>query len=79
MSGLQSTNIELHSQATLLTQREKAILCLLAQGLSNSAIARLLYISRDTVKVNLKQLYRKLAVVNRTQAVVVAMREGFLP
>lgn len=61
-----------------LTDRETEILRLLSRGLSNKAIAQSLHVSPETVKMVLKQLYRKLRVNNRTQAVVVAMRAGFL-
>ena len=51
-----------------LTQRERQILGLLADGLTNREIADRLYLSHETVKWYNKQLYGKLGVSNRTQA-----------
>lgn len=51
-----------------LTDREKEIGSLLAQGLSNSQIARKLYLSEGTVKNYISELYQKLGTSNRTKA-----------
>jgi two-component system NarL family response regulator len=66
------------ASSSLLTPREREIIRLLARGFNNSAIAHSLYVSRETVKLNLKSIYRKLGVTNRTQAAVWAVREGIL-
>ena len=52
-----------------LTEREGAILAALARGLSNDAIAKELWITKQTVKFHLRNIYRKLNVSNRTEAV----------
>jgi LuxR family maltose regulon positive regulatory protein len=52
-----------------LTVRELEVLHLIAEGLSNDAIARKLFLSTGTVKVHLKHIYGKLDVNSRTQAV----------
>jgi len=52
-----------------LTHREKEILNKLRAGASNTEIARLLFISENTVKTHLYNLFRKISVKNRTQAV----------
>lgn len=52
-----------------LTQREKEILNKLRLGASNIEIANLLFISENTVKTHLYNLFRKISVKNRTQAV----------
>ena len=52
-----------------LTARELEVLNLIAEGLSNDAIARKLFLSTGTVKVHLKHIYGKLDVNSRTQAV----------
>lgn len=52
-----------------LTDREQAVLALIATGLSNAAIAEELVVSVGTVKTHLKHIYGKLAVQSRTQAV----------
>ncbi len=53
-----------------LTARELEVLHLIAEGLSNDAIAQKLFLSTGTVKVHLKHIYGKLDVNSRTQAVV---------
>jgi DNA-binding NarL/FixJ family response regulator len=52
-----------------LSQREREILTLLAEGLSNKHIAQRLIIAETTVKWYVKQIFLKLGVHNRTQAV----------
>lgn len=65
----QSGNYRYHDDTSGLTQREKDILNKLRMGASNVEIARLLFISENTVKTHLYNLFRKIAVKNRTQAV----------
>jgi DNA-binding NarL/FixJ family response regulator len=60
-----------------LTDRERGVLDLLAQGLSNSRIAARLSISEKTVRNHVSNIFAKLAVADRAQAVVRA-REGGL-
>ncbi|MGQ7790618.1 biofilm master transcriptional regulator CsgD [Shigella flexneri] len=57
------------TDAALLTHREKEILNKLRIGASNNEIARSLFISENTVKTHLYNLFKKIAVKNRTQAV----------
>src|SRR5579859_2911965 len=61
-----------------LTQRELEILRLVADGLSNQAIAARLVISRETVKWHVKQIYSKLHAQRRTEAVAAARKSGLL-
>lgn len=61
-----------------LTTRERQILELVANGLSNREIAEQLFVSRYTVESHIKHLYRKLAVSKRTQAVQAARSLGIL-
>jgi DNA-binding CsgD family transcriptional regulator len=56
----------------LLTPREREILSLAAPGRSNAAIARLLWVTPDTVKFHLANAYRKLGVHGKADAVEVA-------
>jgi LuxR family maltose regulon positive regulatory protein len=61
-----------------LTERELQVLHLLADGLSNQAIARQLVIALGTAKTHTASLYRKLDVISRTQAVARARELGLL-
>jgi DNA-binding NarL/FixJ family response regulator len=61
-----------------LSAREMSILQLIARGASNKEIARELSISRQTVKNHMSSILRKLAVNDRTQAAVLALRRGWI-
>jgi DNA-binding NarL/FixJ family response regulator len=61
-----------------LTARERDILALIGRGFSNKSIARTLEISPETVKSHVKRIFSKLAVGNRTEAVVRAGLLGLL-
>jgi DNA-binding NarL/FixJ family response regulator len=61
-----------------LSERELAMLGTLARGLSNKAIGRELWITEQTVKFHLTNIYRKLGVENRTQAVRFAYEQGLV-
>lgn len=61
-----------------LSQREIEVLQLIARGLTNQEIADQLYLSLHTVKVHARNIYSKLAVKNRTQAVAQAKALGIL-
>jgi two-component system nitrate/nitrite response regulator NarL len=60
-----------------LSQQEMKILALLAQGDSNKLIARRLGSCEATIKVQMKAIFRKLGLQNRTQAAVWAVKNGF--
>ena len=60
-------------------EREMDVLQLVAQGLSNREIAATLGLSINTVECHAKNIYRKLEVANRTQAIVRAQELGLLP
>jgi DNA-binding CsgD family transcriptional regulator len=62
----------------LLTSRETEVLALLAEGLSNKAIARYLGISVHTAKFHVRALIDKLDAVGRTDAVAHAARRGVI-
>ncbi len=64
------------AESSILTNREKEILCLVAQGLSNREIAEQLFVSRYTVESHIKHIYRKLSVTKRTKAVSTARSMG---
>jgi len=61
-----------------LTRREVEVLQMLANGASNSRIAKALYIADKTVKNHLEHIYEKLGVESRTQAVAKAVRCGLV-
>lgn len=61
-----------------LTEREKEVLRLVCDGLTNSEIAASLGVSRETVKSELKRIFRKIGVANRTQAAVLLVKQGWL-
>ena len=61
-----------------LTAREREILSLMAVGMTNPQIAAQLVIAAGTVKTHTLNIYRKLEVANRTQAVVCAQELGLL-
>ena len=61
-----------------LSEREREVLILLAQGLSNKEIAQRLYLSVRTVEGHLVNIYGKLGVHSRTEAALYAVRQGWL-
>lgn len=61
-----------------LTERERDVLRLVTQGLNNAEISERLYISLNTVKTHLKNLFQKLGVEDRTAAALKALRERII-
>jgi DNA-binding NarL/FixJ family response regulator len=61
-----------------LTSREREVLALVAEGLPNKAIAATLGISDQTVKFHVAAIIAKLGAANRTDAVRLAVRRGFV-
>jgi len=62
----------------LLTDREKEVLSLLAQGLKHGEMAERLCVSLPTVRYHIQNIYKKLSVNNRTNAIAEAKRMGML-
>jgi NarL family two-component system response regulator LiaR len=61
-----------------LTRRESEILRLVAEGMSNAQIAQMLWVTEQTIKFHLSNVYRKLHVSNRTEASRWAQLNGLL-
>ncbi|MFN0062573.1 MAG: response regulator [Myxococcaceae bacterium] len=61
-----------------LSEREREILQLVAKGASNSEAAKLLNISKATIRTHLEHIYRKLDVNNRVEAVTEGIRQGIV-
>jgi DNA-binding NarL/FixJ family response regulator len=61
-----------------LSRREYQVLQLVAEGMENSAIAKVLYLSVETVRTHVKSILRKLSARDRTHAVTTAFRSGLL-
>ena len=61
-----------------LSDRETEILQLIAKGVSNSEAARVLNLSKATIRTHLEHIYRKLEVTNRVEAVTEGIRKGLI-
>lgn len=61
-----------------LTNRELEVLRLIAENMSNRRIADQLYISEHTVKAHVKAIFRKLQIDDRTQAIMMAIKDGLV-
>jgi DNA-binding NarL/FixJ family response regulator len=65
-------------QGEMLTAREREILQLLADGMSNADVAEKLFISQETVKSHVRHILTKLEADTRTHAVAIALREAII-
>ena len=70
--------IEEENLLSYLTQREEEVLELLTQGITYKGVANKLFISETTVKTHVNNIFQKLQVNDRTQAVLYAINNGFL-
>ena len=73
-----ASEIALHAGDQLLTDRESQVLKEVAAGCSNKIVASRLFISEETVKGHLRNILAKLKANDRTHAVAIAIRRGFL-
>jgi len=69
---------ELSAKLPSLTQRERDVLRLLADGLSNEEIGKRLFISPETVRTHVRKAMDKLDADTRTQAVAMALRQSLI-
>lgn len=71
-------DLEYKKPLHLLTKRECQVIQLMAEGNSNRAISEALFISEKTVKNHVSNILQKMKVKDRTQAVVTAIRKGWV-
>ncbi|WP_255412583.1 response regulator transcription factor [Dyella sp. C11] len=71
-------DLHAHEGYEVLTPRELNVLRLVAEGNGNRGIAQALCISEDTVKARMKSILDKLGAEDRTHAVTIALRRGFM-
>lgn len=64
--------------ASVLTERELEILQIIAKGLSNNEAAKVLGLSKATIRTHLEHIYEKLDVTNRVEAVTEGIRQGII-
>jgi DNA-binding NarL/FixJ family response regulator len=76
--GLMAEFVGGREQADILTPREREILQLLADGMSNVDVAEKLFISQETVKSHVRHILAKLEADTRTHAVAIALREAII-
>ena len=73
-----SSTVATELLTALLSQREREVLYLVVQGLSNKEIARRMDLSIRTIHSHLASIFTKLKVNSRTQAVLLALHQGLL-
>ncbi len=61
-----------------LTERELEVVALVAEGLTNREVAEQLYLSHNTIKVHLRNIFTKTGVSSRTELTVMAVQEGWI-
>lgn len=74
IKGIGTSQPTRHEPVDSLSERELGLLKLVAEGLSNRAIAQELSISENTVKYHMKNIFQKLQAQNRTEAVTIAIQ-----
>jgi DNA-binding NarL/FixJ family response regulator len=77
LAALARGEVRPHQSVETLTDREREVLSLLAQGLTNKDIAQSLFLSVRTIEAHLRSIYSKLNVASRTEAALWAVQRGF--
>ena len=78
LDNLKPPTPELNQNIALLSERELEVLKLIVEGKSNNEIAENLYLSTNTIKTHVRGIMNKLAVDDRVQAAVIALRSGLV-
>ena len=78
LANLKSPTPQQNRNISLLSEREVEVLKLIVEGKSNNEIAEELYLSTNTIKTHVRGIMNKLAVDDRVQAAVVALRSGLV-
>jgi DNA-binding NarL/FixJ family response regulator len=73
-----ATRLAEYSERSNLTERELEVLQLVARGLSNKEVAKAIGRMDETVKIHLKNIFAKLDVADRTEAVTVGLTRGLI-
>jgi DNA-binding NarL/FixJ family response regulator len=78
MPAAVATRLAEFPERSELSERELEVIQLVAQGLSNKEVARAIERTDETVKIHLKNIFTKLDVADRTEAVTVALTRGLI-
>lgn len=78
MANIRASSTSTGNRSDDLGNREMEVLALTAKGMSNKDIAKQLTLSERTVQTHLVSIFKKLSVSSRTQAVLYALRKGWL-
>ncbi|MAT97752.1 MAG: hypothetical protein CL608_11455 [Anaerolineaceae bacterium] len=77
LAALARGEVRAQQDVETLTDREREVLALLAKGMTNKDIAQTLFLSVRTVEAHLRNVYGKLNIASRTEAVLWAVQHGF--
>ncbi len=78
MKQLRTSSRRAQEDTEPLTGREKEVVLLAAKGLKNKQIAQQLFVSTRTIETHLGNIFAKLGVVSRTEAILVSLKKGWI-